>query len=172
MFDTDVHQVIDSFDRFQELLAVVLERPNLPQSYIFERGESGRELTPRSEEEEEIGEDTTDFMELVGHGPELARDAKKFSEWARAVKQRAGILRTQFDEASQKVRAVEGAVEQCVHNYEQMLGTERSTNATISAEIQRLQDALYERDREVTTLQRREEDKEFKQCLRDVAIPS
>jgi hypothetical protein len=63
-------------------------------------------------------------------------------------------------------------MEQCVRNYEQMLETERSTNATISAERQRLQDALYERDREIATLRRREEDKEFKQCLRDVAIPS
>jgi hypothetical protein len=102
MFDTDVHQVIDCF---QELLAIVLERLNLSQSYIFERGESGRELTPRSEEkesdeeEEEISEDTTDFLELVGHGAELARDEKKFSEWARAIKQRTGILRNQFDEA-------------------------------------------------------------------------
>jgi hypothetical protein len=176
MFDTDVRQVIDSFDRFQELLGVVLERLNLPQSYLFERGESGRELTPRSEEEaepdeegEEFADDTPDFLDLISRGAELARDEKKFHDWARAVTQRATHLIKQCDDACQKIRAVEGSMEQCVRNYEQMLETERSTNSSISAEIQRLQDAVYERDREIVNLRQREEDNEFKRCLRDIA---
>jgi hypothetical protein len=48
LFDTDMRLVLEAFREFQDLLAVVLERLNLPLSYLYHTEDSGREATPRS----------------------------------------------------------------------------------------------------------------------------
>lgn len=178
LFDSDIKEMFKCFDLFQELLSTILERLNLPQSYLILRNTSGLEGTPRSmvcEEDEEENEFARkqSLIELIEQGQgmsdKIASNEALFNQFIEALRNKASRVTKKLSTRNNEVESLKIQMERESANYEEIIRTEQTTNQTMSEKIARLIDDNDEKEREISYLRSREEDNEFKKCLRGVA---
>ncbi|OHT12306.1 hypothetical protein TRFO_17884 [Tritrichomonas foetus] len=179
LFETDFKTVLEAFDEFQDLLSTILERLNLPQSYLYIRNSAGPGGTPRSNQSEEDEEDISDFdseldiFETIRQGQKMSQQIAKqeslFLNFIKALTAKAKQLNKTINEQKDEYSALEASKDEMMHNYEEMLETERYTNQSMADELNKLKDDVDAKDKELEYLRKRTEDNEFKKCLRGVA---
>lgn len=183
LFETDIKQVFDALDSFQNLLAIILERLNLPLAYLVQLKSTEMNVTPvsaRSENiEEDMNDDITDFdsnldiLEIIDQGknlfPQMIKQDEKFHDFINALTKKAKDLSNTLNKQNFEFMRLEASKKEIINNYEDMLDTERSTNQSMSNKIEKLNDEIEAKNKELEYLRHRTEDNEFKKCLRGVA---
>lgn len=183
LFNIDIHQTLEAFDTFQSMLSIILERLNIPQSYLVIREKAtttSTPISPRSLLEDEIEfEDVSDFdneldlFEIIEQGqrmaPKMAKETEIFNNFIKILRKKAKEIDKDLNQKIQECKKLENEKEEETNNYEGMLETERFTNQSMSEEIAKLKEEIEIKDKELDYLRRRTEDNEFKKCLRQVA---
>ena len=180
MFNQDMRHAFDAFDEFQEVLEAILKRLNLPTTLIYRRSPSERNFSIESvpsdsegfEEEEDEFEGIEDVEQVIDKGATVlkgGKGGKMLGRFMRALRREVSKLTEKLNVQKNMCSELEAKMEKSEREYEEMLAMEKSTNLMMNEELEKLHNEARAKDKEIEYLRKREQDNEFKKCLREVA---
>lgn len=181
LFTQDMRNAFDAFDDFQALLETILVRLNLPTTLLYRRAPSERKFDIEPvlsdedvvfHEEEDEFEGLDDIEQVLRKGAEIIKMSKgpiALAAFMRALKREIPLLTEKLAIQQKTCADLEAKLEAQGREYEEMLTMEKSTNLMMCEEVEKLKEEAQAKDKEIEHLRKREQDNEFKKCLRDVA---
>ena len=180
LFEQDMNTLLGALDEFQDSLTIVLEKLDIPTTFIYRREIISRATTsPKNSDDEEAEEDANVFAsytkpsELCKAGindihmifnnvPRLTCFLNQMQLISTNIEQENEKLIAEqnnnnllMEKEKEKANKKKEELKEKINNYEE--------------EIARLKDICAAQEKEIENLRTRQKDNEFKKCLRNVA---
>ena len=187
LFDMDMNTLFGALDEFQDCLTIILERLDLPTSYIYHRqvilteGNSPRSTSTNDNlNEDEEGEDDMEtfngitdlsdlcssglqnLQEFYNNGAKLTKFLQMIEEMSKKIVEENNKLKEENEKNKQEKMDNENKLQEDIDMRKDKI-------TELEDEIQRLKDVVDAQEQEITMLRENNHDNEFKKCLRDVA---
>lgn len=180
LFQSDIRKVFDSYDSFHDSLLSLfttlnLDSSNFPSKHGVKRFDQiQQEINEITEQERmfHFNEDSS-LNELFQQGfdnkDKFGGDSEFLEEFFSILKKKIDENKNEIDMQKKQNQIKEKEIEQLKNSMKEQLELEKETNLTLSEEIKKLKETLIDRERQISSLQHKEDDNEFKKCLKNVA---
>ena len=184
LFELDMNTLFGALDEFQDCLTIILERLDLPTSYIYHRqivlteGNSPRSSIGNFNEEEAENDMETfngisdlsnlcasglqNLQEFYNNGAKLTKFLQMVEEMSKKIEEENSRLKHENERNKQEKFDNENKLQED-------LQMRKDRISELEEELQRMKDVVDAQEKEITMLRENNHDNEFKKCLRDVA---